>query len=187
MMRDSKMSRRDFLKTAAAAAGILLLPKDVRKNAVFHIVGCTKAQMIASGISETTLDELQDIMMIHGRVSHEAVLDILKETDFTLLVRAPEQRYAKAGFPTKVVESLANATPVVCNLSSDLSDYLRDGENALLLQSNRPEDVAHGLRRALALTEPEKEAMRVCALESAKEYFDYRNYISVLRDFIENA
>ncbi len=177
--------KKDFLHVMLEA--FLLLPKDVRENALFHIVGCTKAQMIASGIPEATLDKLQDTVMVHGRVSHDAVLEILKETDFTLLVRAPEQRYAKAGFPTKVVESLANGTPVLCNLSSDLCDYLRDGENALLAESNRPEDVAHALRRALALTEPEREVMRGCALESAKKYFDYRNYLSVLGELLENA
>ena len=39
-MNEKKLSRRDFLKTAAAAAGILLLPKEVEANiARTHFAG----------------------------------------------------------------------------------------------------------------------------------------------------
>ena len=82
-----------------------------------------------TGISRDKLEINQNMIRCMGRVPRPVVLQTLQETDFTVLIRDASLRYAKAGFPTKVVESLMSGTPVICNLSSDLDEYLVDGEN----------------------------------------------------------
>jgi hypothetical protein len=69
-----------------------------------------------------------------GRIPRPQVLEELSKADFTVLMRSEEQRYAKAGFPTKFVESLATATPVIANSTSDLGMYLKDGENGYVVK-----------------------------------------------------
>ena len=107
--------------------------------------------------------------------------------DFTVLPRDASLRYAKAGFPSKIVESLANATPVMCNYSSDLELYLKDGKEALIAKDHTPEAFAETIRRALLLSAEDKQRMSEHALACAKEKFDYRNYTERLKTFIENG
>ena len=62
-------------------------------------------------------------------------------SDFSVLLR-PTDGYAAAGFPSKVPESLAAGCPVLCNLTTDLGNYLVDEENAIDLS-----DVSRSRRR----------------------------------------
>lgn len=175
--------KKDYLSVMLEA--FARLREDERAKAVFHIVGCNKEQMIAAGIRSELLDELEDILVIHGRISHAEVLELLKTTDFTLLIRDANQRYAKAGFPSKVVESLANATPVLCNYSSDLAMYLKDGENAIIARDHSPDAVAEALRKAIGLTQGEKETLSRQALECAQECFDMTLYLGEMERILE--
>ena len=136
--------------------------------------------MTAAGIDPEVLRRLEDLLHVFGRVPRAQVLDALKSTDFTNLMRSPEQRYARAGFPTKVVESLSNSTPVICNLTSDLGRYLRDGENSLLVEDCTPEALARVLAKAVALTQEQRAAMQARALASAEADFLDTGYLDVL-------
>ena len=47
-----------------------------------------------------------------------------------------------AGFPTKVVESLALGTPVITNLTSDLGFCVFDGRNGVILDARSEQDAS---------------------------------------------
>lgn len=175
--------KKDFLPVMVEA--LRLLPGEIRNNIAFNIVGCNKQQMLDAGFSETSLSELEGCLRIHGRVSHDRVLELLRETNFTMLIRNPEERYAKAGFPSKVVESLANSTPVLCNLSSDLGLYLRDGENAILASDHTPQAVALAMERAAGLSFEKRKGMCKAAHNTAKVKFDYRQYQDALASILK--
>ena len=165
-------------------AVLLLSPEDKQKLKIV-LVGSSIEHLIQKcGISKRTLNECLDILELYPRMPRNEVLSMMKNADFVVLIRDASLRYAKAGFPSKIVESLANATPVFCNLSSDLNEYLNDGENALLVSSHRIDDIAKSLHRGIGLTIKKKESMGIVALESAKRYFDYRKYVPELQEFI---
>lgn len=166
--------KKDYLHVMLEA--FLLLPQTVRAQAIFHIVGCTRQQMIAAGIPEATLDTLAPQLVIHGRVPRSDVLALLQETDFTLLMRSAQQRYAKAGFPTKVVESLSGSTPVICNLTSDLADYLTDGKDALIVAECSAQALKTQLEKAIQMSEMQRQVMCAQAAQTAQERFLYTNY-----------
>lgn len=170
--------KKDYLQVMLDA--FALLPADMLSKVVFNVVGCTKEQMIASGISRDLLEKLKTQLVIHGRVSHEEVLRILKETHFTLLMRSPVQRYAKAGFPTKVVESLSRSTPVICNLTSDLAMYLQDGENSLIVDGCDAISLMNVLIEALNMTEDDRNTMCQKAVLAASEHFNLVKYLEQL-------
>lgn len=103
-------------------------PQDIRESIHVDIVGMSAAE---AGRLLPDTHGLVDVQF-WGRTNVEDARRIVAEADFTFLQR-PNERYAAAGFPTKVVESLVLGTPVVCNLTSDLGRYLRDGANAVVL------------------------------------------------------
>ncbi len=166
-------------------AALLLTPEEQAKLRIVFVGVTKKYLMEASDIPEATIDACEGFLELCGRVPRDEVMEKMEEADFTVLSRDASLRYAKAGFPSKVVESLANATPILCNYSSDLELYLTDGENALITKDHTPEEFAKTIRRALALTAKEKQEMSMAAIESAKKYFDYRSYTECLKKFIE--
>ena len=120
----------------------------------------------------------------HGRVSREEVVSSLHHSDFTVLMRDPGKRFAQAGMPTKVTESLGCGTPVIANITSDLGDYLKDGEDALIVEDYSAEACARALRKAAGLTASERAAMRIKSCAAARAGLDYRVYADSLDVFL---
>ena len=164
----------------------LMLTEDEKKKLKIVIVGATKDYLVrVSHIRSDVIDRCSDYTVLHGRLQRKQVLEIMSKADFSFLARDSELRYAKAGFPSKVVEALSNATPMICNITSDLADYLIDGNNAIIAASHAPDDLCDAIRRAMSLSASEKQQMSSEALQTAKQYFDYRNYVDALKQFIE--
>lgn len=93
-------------------------------------------------------------------------------------------RFAQAGMPTKVTESLGCGTPVIANITSDLGDYLVDGRNSLLVGDYSSKACAQAVKRAVNLTLDERLSMRREAFKSMRSGLDYRVYADVLEDFL---
>lgn len=165
-------SKKDHLHTVLA--GLMLLSSGELSRIRFTIAGPTpaevKALLVAYG---TDASLLGDTLRLLGRIPRSQVLSELSRVHFTVLLR-PVSRYSSAGFPSKIPESLAAGTPVIVNLTSDLNAYLRDGDDALIVERCSPEAFAVALRRALALKSPEINQMIVAARRCALEKFDYR-------------
>jgi glycosyltransferase involved in cell wall biosynthesis len=139
--------------------------------------------MSMPALRATGLRSLPPWLMCHGRMSPEGVNALLRGADFMPLLR-PYERYSMAGFPTKVPESLAAGTPVICNLTSDLADYLADGREALLCGDSSATSFAETLERAIALSIRQRTDMRVHARRRAEASFDYRNYVGDIERFL---
>jgi len=101
---------------------------------------------------------------------------------FAVLLRSNE-RFAQAGFPTKVVEALAAGLPLITNVTSDIDQYVRDGVEGFLVDDCSERALAKGIQRALG-TSPEKLIeMSVACRRQAEVSFDYRNYVTQLSQF----
>lgn len=141
------------------------------------MIGVTEQQLVnICGVSLATIEKLGDSLQCLGRMTREEVLNNLQEADFTVLLRQGELRYAKAGFPTKVVESLASATPVICNLTSDLNMYIHDMQNGIIVQECSASEFCKAVKKAMGLSPVQKEKMYGFARKTAEEYFDYEQY-----------
>ncbi len=181
----SPEGRKDYLTVMIKA--FRLLSNYERNHIDFTLFGIDTLTL--TKLWNITIDELNTLGCIHarGRVPRTEVLERLKNTDFTILIRSFTARYAKAGFPTKVVESLMSSTPVICNMTSDLGMYLKDGYDCIEVSDETPEAIVKALRRALALTPEQKDQMKKNARKTAEENFDYRLYIEEFGKFIKNA
>lgn len=132
------------------------------------------------------ITSLPGCVKARGRVSREQAMDTVRQADFSVLLR-PQLRYSQAGFPTKVPESLSVGTPVICNLTSNLSDYIKDGENGLICQDYSVEAFTKTLCRALELTQEQRLKMRISSRQQAERSFDYRNYSDELTAFLHEV
>lgn len=118
-----------------------------------------------------------------GRVSHEEATRLVASADFTVLIRK-RSRCTEAGFPTKLVESMAVGTPPIANLTSDLHRHLHDGENCILTRDS-DDSIRNSLRTALDLTGAQRSALRSAAFVTARRAFDPREYTEPLNKLLE--
>lgn len=155
-------------------------------RAEFAIAGPSVGDVMSMpSLRATRLKTLPPWLQVHGRVSSPKVNTLLRGADFMPLLR-PRERYSAAGFPTKVTESLAAGTPIICNATSDLADYLTDGREALLCGDSSPASFAETLERAVVLPIAQRTAMRVHARSRAEASFDHHNYVGDVERFLSS-
>lgn len=171
-------AKKDYLKEMVL--GTTLLPEEDRERLEFHILGANEEQI--KGL--TGLQALPACIKAYGRVPRETVGKTMLQMDFSVLLRPSEERYTKAGFPTKSVEAMSHGVAMVCNLSSDLDMYLRDGENAIIVDGYGEKAFARSLGRVLSLSRSEIDAIKHNARQLAEKEFDYRNWVQTVSEII---
>ena len=174
-------ARKDYIANAIRA--LPLLSKEERKRIQFHFYGPQKEQLAVLGVGADFLETYKEQLVCHGRIPHCEVKEKIAQADFTVLLR-PDKRYANAGFPTKVGESMACGTPVIANLTSDLGKYIIDGQTGILCADETPESCAEAFRKALALTDAQRAAMHENCLEMTQKAFSYSAYQEAIEAFL---
>jgi glycosyltransferase involved in cell wall biosynthesis len=88
--------------------------------------------------------------------------------------------FANTGFPFKLGEYLATGRPVIASDVSDVSEYVRDRENAVLIKPDSSEAIAEAIEYLIADAD---RAMRIGAAgrEVAENYFDVKVVAEKLR------
>ena len=161
----------------------MLLTIKERNQIELHLYGANKNQLLKLGISEEMMTELTGNIFVHGRIPYVDVQEKIASADFTVLLR-PNLRYANAGFPTKVSESMMCGTPVIANHTSDLNLYIRDGETGIVVSDETAEACAEGFRKALRMHAEDKFIMRTAARKEAETAFNYMSYREEMKRFI---
>lgn len=153
---------------------------------IFRFAGVTMEQLLKypALLQRNIQNTLPSALDCRGITSHEEAINITKTSDFSLLLRRPE-RYAHAGFPTKIVESLAMGTPVIINLTSDLGEYVHEGDEGLICDDNSVDALVSKLKKAMTLSVNERVKMRHRAREQAALSFDCFKYKQILKEFIQ--
>ena len=175
--------KKDYL--SVALKGISLLSAEEISRLEVRIIGISKEQAQQNGIGLDIIEKLGSSLVFMGRIPRTQVFEYLKTAHFSILLRPAEQRYAKAGFPTKVPESLSVGTPVICNYSSDLGDFLLDGVNSIQVSACSETAMHDAIVRILKLKPQEIKNLSVNARKLAVEKFDYRLYIPEVRSILE--
>lgn len=153
----------------------------------FHIAGPTSLTLLAFNcLKNRGMTSLPNYIVAHGRVSHDESIEIIQNCDFSVLLR-PLNTDSQAGFPTKVVESMSVGTPVICNITSDLSDHIIHRKTGMICEKPDSEILADTIREAASLNAEELAAMRDVTKNHAVKNFDFRNYCSSLPKFIQHA
>ncbi len=132
---------------------------------LLQIIGITKEQY--ETMYRTTYTGTKTEFL--GRVDHTRVITLVKQANWSVIIRENNQ-VVKAGFPTKLVESISCGTPVIANRFSNIDDYLNE-DNSILCDMNSIET---------AVNEACGKSVAV-----SKEIFDYRNCTGELRTLLK--
>ncbi len=152
--------------------GLSLLPETVRNKYDFRIIGSTEAQFVEQNKSQ----EIPANVTFVGRLPREQVISELATADYTTFLRDNKMRFVNAGFPSKLAESMSMGVPVITNLTSDLSDYLSDGEDAIIVEGFTSKDYAEALIKVTEISRDKLVEMHKKARQTSVECFDYSNY-----------
>jgi glycosyltransferase involved in cell wall biosynthesis len=176
--------KKDLLKN------IILGLKLVEKNNTFlqlHLIGVPKDRVAAMlGTSISSLSQACPALVFRDKVPPSYVPQILAGCHYSVLLR-PQRRYAAAGFPTKLVESLSAGLPIITNLTSDIHEYVQDLQEGVIVAGDAPADFARALERAVAIPHDEYERMREKAKAKAALALDYRRYASAIGQFFAHS
>lgn len=157
-----------------------------RGRIVLEIYGPSEKDILYNLNNDINLfDATKSYIHVRGKIPQEEVEKQLREADYTIFVR-PDRRSSHAGFPTKLVESLSVGTPVITNLTGDVGLYLDNEKNSFILQNDSMEAIYCTLEKIIKLSINEMHTMRVLARNTAERCFDYRNYLSPMRFFINS-
>ena len=74
---------------------------------------------------------------------------------------------------------------MICNLTSDLGMYLKDGENAVIADDCTADSFREAINRVLAMDRDEIENIKDRARLLAEDSFDYRIFSNCIKQFIE--
>jgi glycosyltransferase involved in cell wall biosynthesis len=150
----------------------------------FIIIGVTKSEYIKYFGLESLPESMDEFVSFLGRKTHKEVIKYIKESDYSIFLRS-ENLLNTAGFPTKFVESLACGTPVITNYSSDLDEYLQNGEIGFSLSISKEEELDEGLFNALNKTK--EELLKMKNKSSDFNDFHYEVYVEELVSFLSKV
>ncbi len=78
---------------------------------------------------------LQDNVILTGRLSHKETVSYLSQSVLNVLAR-PANKQAEGGFPSKLGEYLATGKPSLVTAVGDIPKYIKDGENGYIVEPN---------------------------------------------------
>ncbi|OZB82668.1 glycosyltransferase [Microbacterium sp. 13-71-7] len=137
-------------KDAAGLSRIVRLAEtepEALRDLVFHILGA---------VDSPTADRIAALggrtrFVQHGWTDWPGSVHVVKNADWLLLLRDPDVRRHRLGYPSKVTEALTLGVPVIVNRCGGTTDYLDDGVNALILDEITDVELTRVLDRARSL------------------------------------
>ena len=96
--------------------GLSMTPENVKNNIEMKIIGISREQY--QKINKNNF--IPSNVSFMGSIPREQVIEELQRADFSTFIRDNNLRFVKAGFPSKLVESMSLGIPVITNLTSDL-------------------------------------------------------------------
>lgn len=150
-----------------------------------NFVGVKKEEFISKYPKIKFIND-KDYCFFHGRVPNEKAKEIISLSDFMFVFR-PNLRFANAGFPSKVAESLSLATPVFCNNFSDISKYVTDGYNGIVVERLETNSLIEKLKWVFSISNQSYSAMRKNAYSSYEKNFNQTAYLEKMEIFLKGV
>ncbi len=150
----------------------------------FHIVGLSKKEYLVAFPDQQR--ELNQVKHIHfyGLKTMKETQEMIKKMDLSILLRE-KTKGTMAGFPTKIVESLALGVPVITTDTSDLRKYICDGVNGYIVDISDEMEFENRLKEIINETPRRNEEM-ISNIGRNKDFI-IDNYVESFREFINQV
>lgn len=158
---------------------LLRLPSNQRKRIRLSIYGLQREALLAH-FENTDHAVLNECVRFYGKRPHCEVIDAYAHSHFSIFLRDPKLRVNKAGFPSKVVESMKMGVPVLCNYSSDLSLYLQSGLNSVIVADLSENDLCDVFNKVLNFSKADFIKLRKGAICTVRDRFSTEAYANDL-------
>ncbi len=151
-----------------------------KKNDVhFNIIGVNEEWATKHNV----LQYDKNVISFFGRQNKEFILNKYAESDYSVLLRDEEKVFAKAGFPTKISESLALGVTPICNLSSNLSDILNEN-NSIIINGHGSSELLESIK--FSINDIKKNIFRKTnAIKTAENELNIELYANDLLSIIK--
>ena len=144
----------------------------------FTIVGLTEDQFVNSFPEcKETFVRIGKHLSFKGRVSHQESIKALYKADYCIFIRN-RSRKNMAGFPTKFVECCTSGINIIANDVSDIGRYFPIDQDNCLINEFSEKKLSEIIKNRLVRKNKSRN-------DSLHETFDFHQYISVFKDFIE--
>ncbi len=147
----------------------------------FDIVGVSENEIYKS-FEKCNLEEIG--IFAHGRCSHNDTLSIIKNADFSFLLRH-NKRYAKAGFSTKFAESMILGVPVICTKVGGADSLITNMKNGVLVNDNEVKTIEQVLESLCELSDERVTEIKQNAFDCGHELFSIDTYKEPLKKFMD--
>lgn len=152
---------------------------------VFDIYGITQHEYLSVIKNhDLVLDKLGEKIKFHGKIKNVLAIKKVAEADFTILFR-DKNRMTSAGFPTKFVETISCGTPIITTNTSDLSDYLINGENGFFVNIDDQNLLKNKMKEILKLDRITVSNMKESCKKSS--LFTHENYLDEMQKFMNSV
>ncbi len=162
-------------------ADAFLLVKEKYPNVKLLIVGGISEE--DKKIIEKKNDTWKEDIFFTGKVTIDEIPELLSTCEILVNPRI-SGRFSDAGFPTKLGEYFASGIPVVSTSSKNLSYFLKDKEQLVLVKPDSAELLAEGITY-LIKNPNERERIAKIGNKWAKINLDYRISTKEIIDFCE--
>ena len=149
----------------------------------FDIYGITAEEYILAFPQHKDLIDLSKSIRFMGKRPMDEVQVAVHEADYTILLRE-KNRATMAGFPTKVVESLSQGTPVITTRTSDLEVYITEGRQGFFVDINSFDQLCGQLEAILSIDTQERCQIKKYCQED--RHFLPENYKSETAEFLKH-
>lgn len=148
----------------------------------FDIYGVTKEDYLTCFPEDKKyIEKDNSSIFFHGKMSNTELKDIIRKANYTILYRE-EIRTNKAGFSTKISESINLGTPVITTCVGDISQYLTNGEDAYFLKIGKHSYNVELLKSIIKKTLNNQNENKKY-VENNK-YFHYERYLEKIEPYI---
>lgn len=147
---------------------------------IFNIYGITKEEyLIVLPQHRQMLAEMENHVIFHGNCPAGELEKRIINADFSILHR-DDNLVTRAGFPTKVSESISLGVPVITVETSNIADYIVDAHNGFLIT---PENELDVMLKIISFSDQAILNMKMNCIQ--EETFDYRKHAKSIEIFLK--
>lgn len=151
-------------------------------HARFDIFGISLEKFI-NQFPELEKYALDEKITFHGFCDNTTCLNAIAKADFSVFARLISQP-TLAGFPTKFSECLTMGVPTVTTPTSDLKDYIVNGENGFISDEANYDSFEKIFAESCKVTEEQIVNMHMNCKNDKR--LDCMSYVKIFKDYFDN-